>query len=45
MYKDSISILRNFKKVRGGIKKNAEKCYKILNFYSIETKFDSYKLY
>ena len=31
--------------VRGVIKKYAEKCYKILNFYSIKTKFDTYKVY
>ena len=30
--------------VRGVIKIIAEKCYKFLNFYSIETKFDTYKL-
>ena len=28
-----------------GDKKYAGKCYKILNFCSIETKFDTYKLY
>ena len=27
-----------------GDKKYAEKCYKILHFYLIETKFDTYKL-
>ena len=32
-------------KVRGVIKKYVEKCYNILNIYSIETKFDTYKLY
>ena len=37
---------RGDKKYAGrGDKKYAGKCYKILNFCSIETKFDTYKLY
>ena len=38
-------IFSDVYQLTGSDKKYAEKCYEILDFYLIETKFDTYKLY